>query len=373
MKILLASGIFKPEAGGPPTYVANLGIELVKMGNVVKVITYSDKKKYYFDKEFPFEVERIKRKSIISNYLKYYICVFRNIGNYDVIYTFDYFSAGIPSLVAVKIKRKKIIARTGGDLLWERYLSATKEGVTMKDYYRQKLYLKNIIKYKLAKVFFKFCDLVIFNTSFQGEIFKKYYDIDKSKVKYLANPVQEKNISIRANQINQDIIWAGRMEEKNNIRRLVKVFCGLNFKDFRLILVGEGSLKEEMIQYTKKQDYQNILFKEKMANEDLLELLTKSYGMILPSYTDISPNLAIECVATKTPFIITKEHGIDWLRGKLLEFDPINEQEMKNAIIKFVNPEFYNKYKEKIKNINYNYTYRQAAIDTVEIINKIIK
>ena len=42
MKIILATGIFPPDIGGPAIYTEGLALELKKLGLEVKVVTYSD-------------------------------------------------------------------------------------------------------------------------------------------------------------------------------------------------------------------------------------------------------------------------------------------------------------------------------------------
>ena len=59
-KILLATGIFPPDIGGPATYVENLAIELEKLGHKVRVVTYSSEK-------IPNNKSQITNKSQIPN------------------------------------------------------------------------------------------------------------------------------------------------------------------------------------------------------------------------------------------------------------------------------------------------------------------
>ncbi len=42
MKILLATGIYPPDIGGPATYVRHLAQELTKRGTEVTVVTYGE-------------------------------------------------------------------------------------------------------------------------------------------------------------------------------------------------------------------------------------------------------------------------------------------------------------------------------------------
>ncbi|PIR76833.1 MAG: hypothetical protein COU30_05750, partial [Candidatus Magasanikbacteria bacterium CG10_big_fil_rev_8_21_14_0_10_38_6] len=61
MKILIATGIFPPEIGGPATYVPRIAKEFLDRDHFVSVITYSDTYVHERDVHYPFLVKRIKR------------------------------------------------------------------------------------------------------------------------------------------------------------------------------------------------------------------------------------------------------------------------------------------------------------------------
>ncbi len=45
MKILICTGIYPPDIGGPAQYADNLKDEFLKQGNAVKILTYKLEKK----------------------------------------------------------------------------------------------------------------------------------------------------------------------------------------------------------------------------------------------------------------------------------------------------------------------------------------
>jgi hypothetical protein len=59
MRILIATGIFKPELGGPATYSAELGKRLHSAGHRVSLVTYSKKPQYDLDEGFHFPIIRV--------------------------------------------------------------------------------------------------------------------------------------------------------------------------------------------------------------------------------------------------------------------------------------------------------------------------
>lgn len=371
-KILIATGIYPPEIGGPAGYSKNLAEILSKNNIDVCVITYSDEEFYEIDKNLPYKLIRIKRTNKISNYFRYFVALVKNIRNFDIVYAFDYLSAGIPSVVACKAFNKKLVIRSGGDFIWESYLDKYKKGVKLKDFYKLKLHRKFLLKFFISKIVLKLCNAIIFTTKFQGHIFEKQYNINPKKVFYISNPVIiNDSIEIKENK-NNNILFAGRIIEKGNLLNLIKAFSSLNQDNFNLLIVGNGYQKESLEDYVKKNNIKNVIFEKGVLNKELREKISASYAMTFPSYTDISPNTVLDCISMKTPFILTQEHGFDWLKNDFFEFDPAEIESIRDYLQKLTDPEYYSNLKQKIENINYNYSYDNVMNDTLEIFQKIL-
>ncbi len=358
MKILIATGIYIPEIGGPATYIPNLVKELTKLGHKVKIVTYSDIFKYEGDDD----VIRVKRGNKLLNYFNYYKTLKKEVKGYDVIYSFDHFSAGIPSVLISKKYNIPLYIRVGGDFIWERYLDRTKDLVTLKDFYNKNIHQKEEnLRFKIIKWVFKNTKGIIFTTKFQQDIFKQYYGLNNDKLYIVNNPIniakEEKKES------NKEIIFAGRFINKNNVINLIKAFNKLNNKEFKLILIGEGYLEKEI----KTSD--NVIIQSRLSREELKQRISKAYLVVFPSLTDISPNTMLECLSVNTPLISSTEIGFDWIKDKIRLFNPLDIDSIFKEINKLLNKEEYNNYLEIIKNIDYTYTYNQASKDTIKIFS----
>src|SRR5947207_2892941 len=136
MRILIATGIFKPELGGPATFAAEIAARLSAGGHTVAVITYSNQAISAEDKAFPFLVMRVvRKKSKLLNYFSYFFAILHETKNFDFIYSLDWFSAGLPIMLACFLTRKKYIVRVGGGYIWEKYLAEGRPPVTLKQFY----------------------------------------------------------------------------------------------------------------------------------------------------------------------------------------------------------------------------------------------
>jgi len=114
LEILISSGTFHPESGGPPTYLLTLGRELTRRGHAVRVVTYGDSPA---SRRYPYPVHRIPRGLSVASRLALFT---REIWRYgreaDLLFVNDY---GLPATVANLALRKPVVLKVVGDFAWE--------------------------------------------------------------------------------------------------------------------------------------------------------------------------------------------------------------------------------------------------------------
>jgi glycosyltransferase involved in cell wall biosynthesis len=118
MKLLIATGIYPPEIGGPAGYVKSVATELARLGHDVVVITYGDNPELN-DK---FQIANIKRgDSTLVRYVKYTYQTWKMARKADVIYAQGPVSEGLPAALASIFARKPLALKIVGDYAWEQY------------------------------------------------------------------------------------------------------------------------------------------------------------------------------------------------------------------------------------------------------------
>jgi glycosyltransferase involved in cell wall biosynthesis len=114
LHILVVTGTFHPEAGGPPTYLYHLLPELVARGHTLSVVTYGDAG---LSHTYPYPVTRISRQqSIPRRLLAMTREVLRQGRTADLIFVSDY---GLPAALANLWLRKPIVLKVVSDFAWE--------------------------------------------------------------------------------------------------------------------------------------------------------------------------------------------------------------------------------------------------------------
>jgi len=373
MKILIATGIFPPEIGGPATYVPRIAKEFLDRDHFVSVITYSDTYVHERDVHYPFLVKRIKRVNTLWNYVRYFFSLLFLARRHDIIYAFDHMSAGIPAVFVGFLLRKPVVIRVGGDFIWERYLRLTGEGVSLRDYYERGLYKKDGFRFFLIRQVFRLAKKLIFTTQFQADIFSQYYGFPLTKVSYVLNPLP----SSRGEEApayacrTKDIVFAGRVNAKNNVDRLLDAFLSLgNDHDFRLVIVGNGDLRASLEERAKGMS--SVVFLDRVSRDELWQMMAVAYGVVFPSLTDISPNTMLDCLHVGVPFITSQEIGYDWVIEHVRSFDPRSVEDIAQALQLFMTKDGYITICRQLKNVRYQKTFADAAEKTLAIFFDIV-
>ncbi|MFA5133264.1 MAG: glycosyltransferase family 4 protein [Patescibacteria group bacterium] len=114
MKILICTGIYPPDIGGPATYSNLIREELERRGHEVSILTYGE------IANNKLRITSISRKyPLIVRYFFYFWRVLKLGKTADVIYVQDPVSAGLPTALANLFLRKKFILKIVGDYAWE--------------------------------------------------------------------------------------------------------------------------------------------------------------------------------------------------------------------------------------------------------------
>lgn len=298
MRILLATGIYPPDFGGPATYVKNLAAGLQKKGEDVTVITYS--KEAGEETMDGVRVIRIARSLPVVRWFAYAKALKRYGKRVDVIYIFSSVSCGVPLWLS-GLKRPKRVLRLGGDFLWERY---TDMGGTLSlvEWYRSSASsLAQTAMQMILSVF----DHIIFSTSFQSSLYREHYrSLPRTSVLENALPSGEPVIHQPHKPFR--LLFLGRFVGFKNIASLIEATDELS--ECTLTIVGDGPLASELKRLAASNG--RIQFKDPVKGKEKMELFASHELLVLPSLTEISPHTALEARLAGLPVLLTHETGL---------------------------------------------------------------
>lgn len=324
MKILIATGIYPPDIGGPAHYAKSLHDEFIKLGYTVKVLAYN------IEKKLPVGVR----------HLWFFLRVVFSLRGVDLVIALDTFSVGLPVVLSGKLFRKKVIIRTGGDFLWESYIMRTGEKILLSEFYKKErnYSVKEKIIFKLTKFLLRNSNAIVFSTKWQRDVFISAYDLGNNKIFIIENFYGGKMDNIEPKEKN--FLWAGRDITLKNLDTLKEAF-----EEVRKI---DNSLKLDIL--------------KKVPRKELLEKIKTCYAVILPSVSEVSPNFIMESLMFNKPFIVTKDTGLYSKLETVGNFvNPLSVEDIKEKILFLADNENYNENKRKISSFNFIHSYKDIA------------
>lgn len=326
MRILIATGIYPPAIGGPSQYAKNLKEAFVKDGHSVKIKTF------YLENYLPTGIRHIF----------FFFKIIPTILVSDFVLALDTFSVGLPSVLAGGIFGKKVIIRTGGDFLWEQYVERTGKKVLFRNFYKQEknnLSLKERLVFNITHWTLNYVSHTVFSTEWQRSIFIEAYGTERAKTSIIENYYGPKE---------------GDSPAQNNI--FVASSRNLVWKNLDMVKTVFNGMKSAG------------LFIDNLPFNEFMNKIKNSYAVILVSLGDISPNLILDAIRYNKPFICTKEIGIfDRIKDIGLFIDPLNKKEIEDAVIKLLDKEEYEKWRQKIRDFNFTHTWEEIADEIIDI------
>lgn len=312
MKVVLATGIYPPDIGGPATYVQSLAACLRDGGHEVVVVTYGSGETMN-----SWQVVGVPRwGGPILRWLRYARALRRYGADADVVYAFSSVSCGVPLLLS-RLQKPKRILRLGGDFFWER---ATDRGYTggMHEWYRSHSWVLPIMQ-RVLKQF----DHIIFSTRYQQKIYEDFYKLlPESTIIENALPTGHSTLHHKHEPFR--LLFMGRFVAFKNLDVLLSALVKL--PGVQLTLVGSGPMERWLRSKSEALMVdQRVVFSSPAHDEQKQQVLAEHDMLILPSLTEISPNMALEARAAGLPVLLTQETGLSPMLTKGMTLAPLRD------------------------------------------------
>lgn len=338
MRILIATGIYPPEIGGPAQYAYNIEKEFRAKGHTVVVKHYT----------------KVERKLPMGlRHIYFALKTFWAFVRADHILVLDTFSVALPIYALSLIIPKKYTIRTGGDFLWENYVERTKKDVLLKDFYKTEqnnLTRKEKIILSLTKNIVQRASPFVFSTKWQRDIWAPIYGINPAKIALIENYY---NVAPNAEPYKHS-------DEENKVFMLG---CrDLHWKNKKTAIAALERLQKDFPQSNIEIDAKTYPHDEYTAR------MKKAYATVLVSLGDISPNMMLDSVRAGTPFVLTEENGItERLQGLGVFVKPLDIEDVYNKMVTLLDPTVYEQYKGKIQHMAFKHTWSEIADEFIQL------
>lgn len=366
-KVLITTGIYPPDIGGPATYSKLLFDELPKRGIEAEVLSFG-------------EVRHLPK---IIRHFVYFFKVLKRAKGVDVVYAQDPVSVGLPTMLANKFLRKRFFIRIAGDYAWEQGVQrfGVKDDLDT-------FSLKN--NYGLSVKFFKkiqFCvakranQIIVPSHYFKGVIVNWGIQPEKIKVIYNGIEINESNLlagrqESKVHKVESRVLLSvGRLVPWKGFRVLVEIMPDLlkEIPELKLVIVGDGPQKKELeytIQELNLED--KVVLAGQLKREEVLEYMQKSNIFILNTSYEGFAHLLLEAANFMIPVITTNVGGNPELienneEGILIE--PDNKEQIKGAVLKVLRD---SEFREKIIQNAFKKSKQFSIQNTLDELEKLL-
>lgn len=403
VKLLILTGIFPPDIGGPATQLDYLIRDLRKDGFEISVLTFGDK-----NNDYPYKVRKISKK-IPSLFRKifYIIAALKMSFQTRTVYAWDLYIAGFSGFLIKKIfPWKKFIVRFAGDSAWEKARGSGKISDNLTEFIEKKYGFSIEFKKWFRKRILTSADKVITVSYFLEEIAKKI-GVEKSQLKMIYNSVdflfKDFNLDVgRPSYCRQELgfkginlITASRLVPWKGQKTLVEIMPALIEKypptfpheslsnsqnnisrkggGLFLRIIGDGPEYKNL--EFKIQDLglnKNVFLVGKLSHQELFKYLKCADIFVLNTdYEGLSHSI-LEAMHIGIPIITTDvcsnseliENGKS---GFLVEYD--NKEQLKKTISELIEySELGRRFAEEAKKNLEKFSWRNLVEETADVL-----
>ena len=303
MKILLVTGIFPPDHGGPASYVPTMASALCEAGHkVLGVVTLSDDTEQG-DGHYPFDVYRIKRRqSRLLRWLETVSLIRRLSIGADVVYLNGLVLEGV---LATKIfGSRPVVVKVVGDLIWERAQNQHTIRLDINEFQIAKLSLRWTLLRRLQGWYTAKADRVIVPSQYLAEIVAGW-GVARERLQVVYNAVAFPEACDVENVPVADIVTVARLVPWKGVAELITIAANHGWS---LRVVGDGPLRKELEQLAKSSGT-NVSFVGHVEKSQVPAEIRRGRLFVLNSTYEGLPHIVLEARACGVAVVATAAGG----------------------------------------------------------------
>lgn len=302
MKILIATGIYPPDIGGPATYSKLLVENFPKYGLHPEVLSFG-------------EVRHLPK---IVRHFVYFLKVLRKGRYVDSIFAQDPVSVGLPTMLAAKILRKKFVLKIVGDYAWEQ--GVNRFGVTeplddfQKKRYGFRVELLRFIERRVARA----AECIIVPSNYLKNIVM-HWGVSASCIDVIYNAVETPDTMEDREALRRSsgfdgcvVVSVGRLVPWKGFTTLIDAVDELvgQGRNVKLYIIGDGPENEVLQSKITSHELQNRIFMTGIvSHETVLKYLKAADVFVLNTAYEGFAHQILEAMAIGVPVISTLAGG----------------------------------------------------------------
>ena len=301
MKILIVTGIFPPDHGGPASHVPAIASALAHKHQIVALVTLSDDE--HPDGAFPFPLVRIPRHQPRSIRLLTTIATIRRLTRQaDVVYLNGLLLEGIS---ACKVfARRPVVMKVVGDLIWERARNQRVTSDSFESFQARRYSLKwEILKHLQCRCI-RAADRVIVPSRYLARIVRGW-GVPVERIAIVYNGVQTP--AACETEPRFDLVTVARLVDWKGVGELI-LLAAVN--GWSLKIVGDGPLRRPLEAMARDSGAAaRIHFVGRVPAGDVVQHIRSARLFVLNSSYEGLPHVVLEAKAAGVAVVASAAGG----------------------------------------------------------------
>ncbi|MBZ0307940.1 MAG: glycosyltransferase family 4 protein, partial [Anaerolineae bacterium] len=304
MHILVPTGIFHPESGGPATYLYRFLPELLQRGHTVEVVTFGEGQ----TESYPYPVTRIPRTSIFHRNWLYYRAVKEKLPRADMVFIN---SLGIP---LPRIQQPAVL-KIVGDRAWERAVNRGWIPPTEDiDHFQTAPYGIKVsyVKYSRSRESRRVRQVIVPSHYLRKMVIE--WGVPAERVKTIYNAIESLSsepVTRQALHLPEGkplLLTAARLTAWKGVDRILNAIAAL--PDVMLVVAGDGPMLAALKQQAEVLSLtERVRFLGKTPHSELAKYYqVADYTILYSGYEGLS-HVLLESLSAGTPVIASDKCG----------------------------------------------------------------
>jgi glycosyltransferase involved in cell wall biosynthesis len=301
VRVLLVTGIWPPDVGGPATHGPDFARFLLERGHGVRAVTMSDGE----PSERPCRVDTVSRRLPFP--VRYGLVTAKSATaarGADVVYaTATYAAAAAASAAA----RRPLVAKLVSDPAYERARRYGLARGTVEEFQRPGGRGAEALK-RLRTRALRRARTIVVPSAYLAEI-AAGWRLDRERIVVLSNPAPEIDAVAAEPLPPGTFVFAGRLTAQKDLGVAIQALVTL--PEARLVLVGDGPERGDLERRVAAAGLDGrVVFAGARPRAEVLRFLAGAHAALLPSAWENLPHAALEALATGTPVVATAVGGV---------------------------------------------------------------
>jgi glycosyltransferase involved in cell wall biosynthesis len=307
MRLLIATGIFPPDIGGPATYVPQIARGLLERGHAVTVLTLSDHLDHD-DGAYPFRVVRLLRAQPKALRMARTIHAIRRLGSEAHVLFVN--GIALEAALANLVLGKPLVLKVVGDLAWERATAWRWTGQTFEAFQTAHHGPKIALIKALRAWWTRRADRVIVPSRYLAR-WVMGWGVSADRITVIYNAIAPPDVlAVLPTPLATAVklVTAGRLVSMKRVDGILEAIAGM--RDVGLVVIGDGPERKRLESRVSELGLDGrVCFAGARDLKETLALMAACDIFVLNSTHEGLPHVVLEAMALGLPVVATDAGG----------------------------------------------------------------